>query len=79
MGDSSPHCSTPVPPLTSGLPPRNLSRANSYFLLPKTKLEEVELMYVGGGKVRKQNTPAKSLLGSMTAVRGAVPAQGPEA
>lgn len=26
--------------------------------------------------MREQNTPAKSLLGSMTAVRGAVPAQG---
>ena len=29
--------------------------------------------------MREQNTAAKSWLGSMTAVRGAVPAQGPEA
>ena len=39
----------------------------------------VEPLYVGGDKVREQNTAAKSWLGSMTAVRGAVPAQGPEA
>lgn len=39
----------------------------------------VEPLYVGGDKVREQNTAAKSWLGRMTAVRGAVPAQGPEA
>lgn len=34
-------------------------------------------MYVGGGGVREQNTPAKSLLGSMTAVERGCPSPGP--
>lgn len=36
-------------------------------------------MYFGGGEMREQNALAKSLLGDMTGVREAVPAQGPEA
>lgn len=36
-------------------------------------------MYFEGGVIREQNALAKSLLGNMTGVREAVPAQGPEA
>lgn len=36
-------------------------------------------MYFEEGGIREKNTLAKSLLGNMTGVREAVPAQGPEA
>jgi hypothetical protein len=36
-------------------------------------------MFFRGGGEKEQNALAKSLLGSMTGVRGAVPVQNPEA
>lgn len=75
------HTTTPVPPCTLRLLLRNLSRAKPLFSsFPRRgSKRSSSCMYVAGGGVREQNTPAKSLLGSMTAVRGTVPAQGPEA